>query len=219
MKKILFNILLAVMPSITAFADTDISVYDNVIYGKSATIDLRHSKSINISFCMKNKVDDIASYQFDIVTPEEISVAVDPVEPDFFLAKLSEERTSSLKHNTFSLEKQTNGDVRVICSSTRNYPFSGNDGEVCVVTFNVAPNTPNGNYTITLNNIVMADTQATAQTYKAENIEFTITVTTGTDIFELDAKYGKTNLFNLAGQRVDDSAKGIIINNGKKTLK
>lgn len=214
MKKTFLSIMLAVVSFVVAFADTDIATYDNVIYAKSVAAE--PGETVDVSFCMKNSVNDIASYQFNIYTPKGISVAVDPDDPEFLLAELSTERTTRRKHNTFEAALQQDGSVLVLCASTNNYTFSGNDGEVCVVTFQIAPETLPGDYTVTLNKIVMADTQATSQTYKADGIEFTITVNVSTSIKDITNKTIDGVFYNIAGQRVTNAAKGIIINKGKK---
>lgn len=154
--------------------DTDIASIDNTIY-------LEHVEGyvgtqVTLSVKMKNAVDNIASYQFNICLPEGITVVKDPEDPDFLLAELSTERTTSRKHNTFEVTEKADGSILILCASTSNYSFSGNDGEVCRITVSISDDVDAGDYPIILRNILLADSQMTSQTYKTEYVKSTITV-------------------------------------------
>ena len=167
-----FSLLTTLFLLIGLFAkaeNTDLSLYDNVLYAESQSC--AAGESFTLSVKMKNSIA-IAAFQFDLELPDGITVAKDA--DDFYLISLSTERTSAQKTNFFDNALQKDGSVRVLAASTQNYTFSGNDGEVATITINVANTVADGEYPIVLKNIVLSDTAA--KTYEAERIEATLTV-------------------------------------------
>lgn len=148
---------------------TDISQYENVVFPVSTTGSA--GSAVTVSVEMNNTVN-ATGFQFDIVLPEGITVATDG--DDFYLIALSETRTTSKKTDFFSSALQADGSVRVMCSSTQSYTFSGNEGEVCTIQLNIAPNVADGNYPIIFNNIEISDADAVA--HRVSKVEGTLTV-------------------------------------------
>ena len=101
---------------------TDISQYENVVFPVPTTGSA--GSAVTVSVEMNNTVN-ATGFQFDIVLPEGITVATDG--DGFYLIALSETRTTSKKTDFFSSALQTDGSVRVMCSSTQSYTFSGNE--------------------------------------------------------------------------------------------
>ena len=148
---------------------TDISQYENVVFPVPTTGSA--GSAVTVSVEMNNTVN-ATGFQFDIVLPEGITVATDG--DGFYLIALSETRTTSKKTDFFSSALQTDGSVRVMCSSTQSYTFSGNEGEVCTIQLNIAPNVADGNYPIIFNNIEISDAGAVA--HRVSKVEGTLTV-------------------------------------------
>ncbi len=148
---------------------TDISQYDNVIYAES--ISGTAGTSVVMSVKMKNSIP-ITGFQFDLQLPEGVSVAVD--EGGFYVIELSTARTTLQKTNYFDNSLQSDGTIRIMASSTKNFTFSGNDGEVVIITLDVSGTLQDGNYPICLNNIVMSDTDS--KTYQVAQVETMITI-------------------------------------------
>lgn len=148
---------------------TDISQYENVVFPVPTTGSA--GSAVTVSVEMNNTVN-ATGFQFDIVLPEGITVATDG--DGFYLIALSEARTTSKKTDFFSSALQTDGSVRVMCSSTQSYTFSGNEGEVCTIQLNIAPNVADGNYPIIFNNIEISDADAVA--HRVSKVEGTLTV-------------------------------------------
>lgn len=149
--------------------DTDISDISNTIYFDNC--EAFCGKTVELPIKMKN---DIAAtgFQFDIILPEGITAVQD--EDGFYDITLSPERTTAAKTNTFDSSLMSDGSIRVLAASTRNYAFSGNDGEVCKIKLNVNENLPAGEYPIIIKNIEL--TNAQGQTWNVERLKRTITV-------------------------------------------
>ncbi len=170
MKKTLLLFVLCICFACMLRANTtDISTLENVVYPTS--VKGASGSNVALSVNMKNAIA-MTGFQFDIELPTGISVAKD--EDGFYLIDLSETRTTTRKTDYFSCAPQSDGSVRVMASSTSNYTFSGNDGEVAVIQLSVASDVPNGNYPIILKNIVMSD--ATSKTYEVEQVESVLSI-------------------------------------------
>lgn len=154
MKKLFlfFSLILAMAVNAAGLKTSDISDVENTIYGIDATVG--EDGTAVMSICMKNNFE-VPGFQFDIVIPEGFDVADDG--DGFLLIELSTARTTSRKTDMFASARQDDGSVRVLASSTKSYAFSGNDGEICTVTFKTTGSVAPGNYTVTLKNIVMSD--------------------------------------------------------------
>ncbi len=150
-------------------ADTDITEIANTIYFDNC--EAFCGKTIELPIKMKNSIN-VTGFQFDIVLPEGVSVVQD--EDGFNDITLSTERTTAAKTNTFDSSCMSDGSIRVLAASTRNYAFSGTDGEVCVIKLSVSEDLPAGDYPIILKNIEL--TNATGQTWNVERLKRTITV-------------------------------------------
>lgn len=152
-----------------ATPDTDITDIANTIYFDNCNAFC--GKTIELPIKMKN---DIAAtgFQFDIILPEGITAVQD--EDGFYDITLSTERTTATKTNTFDSSLMSDGSIRVLAASTRNYAFSGNDGEVCKIKLNVSEDLPAGDYPIILKNIEL--TNAQGKTWNVERLKRTITV-------------------------------------------
>lgn len=113
--------------------------------------------SIVLPLCLKNTAA-ITSFQFDLRLPEGVTIATDSYgDADIQLAT---ERTTLARHS-LSYNEQANGDMRVVCTSLKNAPFSGNDGNVVLVRLNIAEGMEEGDYPIVLSNIEMSEPDMT----------------------------------------------------------
>ena len=72
---------------------------------------------------MNNAVEAVG-YQCDIYLPDGISFVKD--EDDDYLVELSTERTTYKNTDYFNYALQKDGALRILCSSTKSKPFSGN---------------------------------------------------------------------------------------------
>ena len=104
---------------------------------------------------------EISAYQTDVVLPEGIEIVKD--EDDFYLVEVST-RTTYKKHNTMEAEEQEDGSIRLMCASSKNAVFDGNEGEVAVITVKASSTLEPGVYNITLKNTILS----TADSYGYE---------------------------------------------------
>ena len=150
--------------------DTDVSQIDNAIYMDKA--ESRPGTTIELPLKMKNTAS-IVGFQCDFVAPDNTSVPTDE-NGDYRIA-LSTERTTEKKTNIFATGLQTDGSIRILASSTKNTPFSGNDGVVATVSLHIDKDIQAGEYPVALRNVVVTDGNGT--TYSTEYVKTTLTVT------------------------------------------
>jgi hypothetical protein len=153
--------------------DTDISEYDNIVYieGAEALV----GQQIRLSLKMNNTIAS-TGFQCDVYLPEGVTAAQD--EDGFYLMDISEERTTSKKTDFSSSVLQPDGGLRFMCSSTKSYTFSGNEGEVAYLMVDIDPNMEEGTYPLILRNIEISD--ANSNPYRVSYVKTTLTVNTYT---------------------------------------
>lgn len=151
--------------------DTDISKLTNTLYIESLTVDA--GSEVTLSLKMKNS-NLVVGYQCDIVLPEGMTFQTD--EEGFALTSLSTARTTVRKTDYFNTSFPENDlqHLRILCSSSKKYEFSGNDGEVGVIPICIDANMASGAYPITISQIVLTD--PVGKTVEVANVQFTITV-------------------------------------------
>ena len=137
---------------VTAGEDTDYSQMDNTLYIER--VEAAAGGQVQLSVRMKNIIE-AQGYQFDLYLPEGVTVATDM--DGFVLAELSTARTTERKTDYFNSSVQADGSLRVLCGSSKGYTFSGNDGEVAVITINLSPDMEEGEYSIVLKNVRISD--------------------------------------------------------------
>lgn len=150
-------------------SETDISKLTNTLYLSDLTASPGSTATLSLN--MKNAVQTLG-YQVDIYLPTGMSFATD--EDGFYATYLSTERTTPAKTNYFDAIVQPDGALRILCSSTKGYAFSGNDGEVATIDINIEDNVEDGIYPIILKNIEMSDMDATP--YKVPMIRSSIEI-------------------------------------------
>ena len=122
-KQILKSVLCAVamMMAMTARAQVSFHIEDFIFDEGS------YEKEVAI--CMTNEPSNITGVQMDIYMPEGLSIKSDEV--GYFIDFGS--RTTSRKH-TLESALQSDGAVRVISASAKLLPFTGNEGDIFIIT-------------------------------------------------------------------------------------
>lgn len=128
-------------------------------------------KDATLSLMMNNKVM-VTGYQCDVYLPAGVTFAKG--EDGFEKIELSTKRTTSKDTDYFSYRKQESGAMRILCSSTTNKTFSGNEGEVATMVVHLDKDLTPGEYPVILRNIVLSDPQA--QTYRNDEMRAMLTV-------------------------------------------
>ena len=126
---------------------------------------------MTLSLKMNNAVEAVG-YQCDIYLPDGISFVKD--EDDDYLVELSTERTTYKNTDYFNYALQKDGALRILCSSTKSKPFSGNSGEVARITLKISDDLPEGSYPIIMKKIIISDTES--KTYKVDSLKSSIQV-------------------------------------------
>lgn len=150
-------------------ADTDLSQYENVMYVEGAKGFV--GSTVTLSLKMNNAIEAVG-FQCDFYAPEGTEVAVDG--DGFEEINLSTERTTSNRTDYFNSAAQNDGAIRILASSTKSLPFSGNEGEIATIKLNIGSDVADGDYPLILKNIIISD--ADANSYKADYVKTTLTV-------------------------------------------
>lgn len=184
MKRILlFTLLIFSLGTFCAKAggDTDITSIANTLYIESLTTDA--GAEVTLSLKMKNSLAFVG-FQCDVLLPNGMTFQAD--EDGFSFAELSTARTTSRKTDYFnsSFPNQDLQKIRILCSSSKKYEFSGNDGEVAIIPMVVSGSMAGGTYPITISNIVLTD--AMGKTVEAADVQFSITVNGAEDPAKYD---------------------------------
>lgn len=154
---------------VRAKAPEELSDPNNYIYADPVVIS--EDGDATIVFNMKNEIA-ATGFQFNFKLPEGFEVSED--EDGFLDVFLSQIRTTSRKTNTFDCVKWDDGSYRVLAASTKNYEFSGNDGEVVTVHIQRNAEVESGDYELLLTDIEL--TNASGQTFRTSKATYTIVV-------------------------------------------
>ena len=149
--------------------DTDITTLDNVIYIEPMEVSCGQTAEVSVK--MKNSIA-ATGFQFNLYLPEGVSVVKDA--DDFCDVTLSTARTTTAKTNTFDASIVSDGSLMVLAASTKNYAFSGTDGEVARINLDIAENMEEGEYPLIFRNIEITDASGTP--YRVAYLKTTLTV-------------------------------------------
>ena len=125
----------------------EISSSSNYLSGK--TVNTYSGASERVSVEMTNE-QAITAFQCDIYLPDGISIATIDGEYDI---NLSSRAKSS---HSLSCVEQSDGSIRLLCYSMSLATFSGNEGELFDINFNISKEIE-GNYQVLINNVVLTD--------------------------------------------------------------
>uniref|UniRef100_UPI003FF01CFA hypothetical protein n=1 Tax=Prevotella sp. TaxID=59823 RepID=UPI003FF01CFA len=155
----------------TAKAETtDLSQYANIVYAQNLTAEAGSTATLSIR--LKNNLE-IPGWQLDMKLPDGVTFAKGSDGRE--LIKLSTQRTTPQKHNVFEYAMRSDGYMRVLCASTTNAVFDGNEGEVATIQLDIDENLEPGDYTIVLKEVEVSDMAFKA--HRADRLEATLTVT------------------------------------------
>lgn len=155
----------------TAKAETtDLSQYANIVYAQNLTAEAGSTATLSIR--LKNNLE-IPGWQLDLKLPDGVTFAKGSDGRE--LIKLSTQRTTPQNHNVFEYAMRSDGYMRVLCASTTNAVFDGNEGEVATIQLDIDENLEPGDYTIVLKEVEVSDMAFKA--HRADRLEATLTVT------------------------------------------
>lgn len=152
--KHLFLTLIFFLTSIFSFASptisTEVPPQDYLLYFNDCIATA--GKQVTLSLCMNNATN-ATLWQTDLLLPEGITIA--KASNGTLDIKKSPRATTS---HTITANILNNGAIRIMCSSSQNKNFTGNDGEVATITLNIAEDIAPGNHIITLRNSLIVET-------------------------------------------------------------
>ncbi len=150
-------------------SETDPENYANVVYPEDITISAGEEFALPI--LMRN-TEGIISFQLDVELPEGIMFKVD--EDNYPYYELNSDRIG--RGFSFETNFLAPNVLRFVCYSMRNSVIPGNEGEVFNVTLVPADDLADGDYTLSVKNIVMTKTDAKTA-FEVEHITSKVTVT------------------------------------------
>ena len=143
-------------------------VQNNNVLTMPERLSVEKGKSLLLPVAMVNNAA-ITGLQFDIELPQGFELAVDG---DNYLIDLMDERVG--EGHSLYVRSLSPGVIRVMLSSIQSLPFAGQEGDMMVLHLNVGNDVTDGDYAVTLTNVVLAD--ASAMTYYAPDVTTTIEV-------------------------------------------
>jgi hypothetical protein len=124
---------------------SDPTLNDNTVYFSDAEV--YQGAQVPLQLKMQNTAD-IRAFQFDMRLPDGVSMVE---------ARLGNSRLAEGDGHMLSVQKQTNGATRILCSSIGNDIFLGTEGEVATVILTIDGTLAEDTYEIALKNITLAE--------------------------------------------------------------
>ena len=174
MKKVIIFTFMSMMAFAMKAENTDISGMENVIYIEPCTAEAGSEYVMSVK--MKNSIV-AESFGFDLVLPDGITVAVDEYGDP--IAELSTERTNDKITDHFDAAFKLDGTLNIQAYSSKGRTISGNEGEVCLITINIAAGMTPGIYPLLIKNIAISDDNSV--TYTEDLVETSIEIISGGD--------------------------------------
>lgn len=131
---------------------TDISTLGYAIY--SPAYNALTGQQLELVVNMKNE-NPITLWQAQLVLPKGIELANDDLGDP--MITISGDRTSNTHHQISANVNEATGTIQLLCNSTGNLTFTGNDGEVATITLKLADDIEPGEYPIAFKNILLVE--------------------------------------------------------------
>ena len=172
--------------------------YPNVIGLSDLTLNEKGEGELLVTLHQKDYA--YSGIQFDLYLPEGIMLN-------------EEESVASNSRHGLWMQKHTDGNYRIICSSMMNAEL--NTGVVIRLQVKAADNIE-GNYQVMADNVVLSDVNAKRHEVANANAHLTVGgETTGITTIGISTQ---KNVFDMQGRRVDAVKKGVYVVNGKKVV-
>ena len=201
--------LVCMFSAMTSFADGLII--------ENATIDAGETGQLNIMLVITNPETNYIACQFDVTLPAGLDVqrtaagAVSKAKT-CELTGLSSDEEEEFAF-TYTIKEIEPSHFRFTMYNDTNEPFRGAAGGV-IMKLNVTASDSFTGGEGKIHAITM--TNGSRQGYSPEDATFTVSSTTGINDLKVDGS--DSVYFNLAGQRVENTTKGLYIQNGKKLI-
>ena len=173
-KKVIIFTFMSMMAFAMKAENTDISGMENVIYIEPCTAEAGSEYVMSVK--MKNS-SVAESFGFDLVLTDGITDSVDEYGDP--IAELSTERTNDKITDHFDAAFKLDGTLNIQAYSSKGRTISGNEGEVCLITINIAAGMTPGIYPLLIKNIAISDDNSV--TYTEDLVETSIEIISGGD--------------------------------------
>lgn len=208
MKKF-FTLAFALVASVVAMAQDHLEIKDfSIMPGETKTVSMD---------LISAEADVYCAFQCDIVLPQGLGIVKTRRGYDVDFNKEAD-RTST-KYHSLSFADQADGSIRVLVYSTTNEKIYDKDGALIDIPVTVDATMAPGEYEIKIANTLIAKDGKPENGSKVDSYICKVTIGDPTGINEMNASDIKSVSYNVAGQRVNENAKGIVISNGKKIKK
>ena len=208
MKK-LYILLLAAMAWGSALAQ------DNAFYFTDAFVLLGSSYPSGIELCIRNASTDLTCFEAEIQLPEGLSPVLDEDGNPIVVLYRNRSTVHEVLANVLD-----NGNLKLLISSVDGALFKGNDGPFLSFHVQADDDAQSGEYTVeTVGESLLVNTNAEAF-YNVGVKGYVLVSDDPTSIKTTDNGQQATGkeIYNLAGQRLSKTQKGINIVGGKKVL-
>ena len=159
----------------------------------------------------------VAGWQMYLYLPEGVEIAqVFDEDEEEYVADITLSSTFHKAKHSCSVKKTADGAMMLICSGgTETVALkSATEGELCTIGLTVADGVTS--QAVAVKNVAVSDDQG-VQSNQADTTFQLIIGSTGIVNIENDAVNGGV-YYNLAGQKVSNAQKGVLIQNGKKVV-
>ena len=159
----------------------------------------------------------VAGWQMYLYLPEGVEIAqVYDEDEEEYVADITLSSTFHKAKHSCSVKKTADGAMMLICSGgTETVALkSATEGELCTIGLTVADGVTS--QAVAVKNVAVSDDQG-VQSNQADTTFQLIIGSTGIVNIENDAVNGGV-FYNLAGQKVSNAQKGVLIQNGKKVV-
>ena len=183
---------------------------DNTFYFTDAAV--LPGDTTSIELCMKNMATDLTCFEAEIQLPAGLSLVCDeegnPVSTLY--------RNRSTKHE-ITANVLENGNLKLLVSSIEGSLFDGGEGPLLSFFVQADKAAPRGECTIeTVGESLLVNSEAEA--YYSVGVTGSVLITDDATGLNPALFKGEQDRYNLAGQRVSNKQKGIVIVNGRKEL-
>lgn len=127
---------------------------ENKLYAPAAPVRAKAGTQVTLPINMKNG-NDICAFQFDVYFPEGVTYAKNA---DGQALVTLGDRTD-VQFHSLSPNPQTDGALRVLCFSGKNFLFDGNEGDVLSLKLDIAADASEGLKELLIKNIALTDPQ------------------------------------------------------------
>ena len=159
----------------------------------------------------------VAGWQMYLYLPEGVEIAqVFDEDEEEYVADITLSSTFHKAKHSCSVKKTADGGMMLICSGgTETVALkSATEGELCTIGLTVADGVTS--QAVAVKNVAVSDDQG-VQSNQADTTFQLIIGSTGIVNIENDAVNSGV-FYNLAGQKVSNAQKGVLIQNGKKVV-